>query len=442
MLSSLALLAGGCRPTTTRASRPPVDAGTVRFELDYAHMPEAPAGLPTAVADVWQALRDGDAPRAQQLFSELSEQQAGSAAVYTLAGYLALSRRSIAAAQEAFEHALAAASDYAPALYGTGVATEVSGERMAAVQWYRRALQVDAAMTAAAVRVEILELQEAQSLLANGETVEASGSREAAIEAYQEAIRLGPRLLGAYLRLADLYQQGGDEAGAVRVLRQARDRVGDVPQVLEPLGLALQRADAYADAFDIFQRLQELVPDDPRVRNMAAEARRLYETTSLPEPYRQLEEVPVIHRGDLAALLAIRIPGLAKLVEAPREGIIMTDIEDSWAAPYIRKVARLGIMEAWQNHAFYPKTEVSRQMFAEVIFRVLDIIGATEGAPRPELRDIPHDHYFYQQIQMVVGRGILPLKADGSFGVLERVSGAEAVAAVQRLARLARARGV
>jgi tetratricopeptide (TPR) repeat protein len=387
-------------------------------------------------------LRQGNTVVAEQTLATLSPEESGSAPALTLHGFVELARGAQSAAGAYFQQALEERPDYAAALYGLGFVAEASGAEVAATERYQQALRADPTLAEASVRLRSVELAMAQAALVNGETLEVSGDPEGAIAAYREAIRLGPDLLRAYLRLADLYGEAGEDEEAVRVLRDARNRVGDLRQVLEPLGLALQRTGAHADSYDVYQRLLEVAPNDPEVRSLVAEARRLYETTSLPDPYRRLEEKEVLQRGDLASLIAIRLPGLEDFVESPRRGVIMTDIDDSWAAPYIRDVVEWGFMEVYQNHAFYPDVEVSRQLFAEVSYRILELLGAVDGAPRPRLIDVPRGHFFHDQIQIVVGQGILELDSQGRFGILERVSGEEAIAAMQRLARLAREHGV
>jgi tetratricopeptide (TPR) repeat protein len=258
---------------------------------------------------------------------------------------------------------------------------------------------------------------------------------------YGSALELGPDVLESYLRIAAIQRRGGQNEDAIRTLRSARDRLGDLRIVLEPLGQTLQENGAYAEAYDVFQALLDVVPDDADVRAMVAAARELYFTTSLPEPYRQLEDKPQIARQDLAALIAIRLPNLGERVEEPTSGVIIVDIEDSWAEDYIREVVEWGVMQVFQNHSFGPELVIKRQFFAEVAYRVLELLDATEDAPRPRLSDLGTEHYFYDQIRVVVGQGVLNVGPRGSFGLLEPVSGAEAVAAVQRLVRLARIQG-
>jgi hypothetical protein len=82
--------------------------------------------------------------------------------------------------------------------------------------------------------------------------------------------------------------------------------------------------------------------------------------------------------------------------------------------------------------------EVLRSMLVEAAYRVLELVGAAEGAPRPLLEDPPPEHVLYRQVQAVVGLGILQADANDGFDLLEPVSGAEAMRAVERLAAIAR----
>ena len=441
-LAFAGFLMTGCATTAGPEIRPSTTSETLRFEAGLADVPALPSEVQGPVADAWEALRQGNVVVAQETLASLPAEDAGTAAALTLRGFVELASGTQGAAGAYFQQAIEAQPDYAAALYGLGFVAEASEERVAAMQRYEQALRADPSLAEATVRLRTVELAMAQAALVDGETLEASGDSAEAIAAYREAVRLGPDLLRAYLRLAELYGAEGDDEEAVRILRDARNRVGDLRQVLEPLGMALQRSGAHADAYDVFQRLREVAPNDPEVRNLVAEARRLYETTSLPEPYRRLEERQVIQRADLAALIAIRLPGLEDLVENPRRGIIMTDIGDSWAAPYIRDVVGWDLMQVYQNHAFYPEAEVPRQLFAEVSYRILELLGAVDDAPRARLVDVPRGHFFHDQIQIVVGQGILELDSQGRFGILDLVSGEDAIAAMQRLARLARERGV
>jgi len=426
-----------CVSTNTRPAPTPTNDLVRRFVLDPEYVPPAPDDLPGDVRTAWDSLRAGDAAAARQALAAVTAESPGRD---TAEGMLLLGMESTAQARARFQQALAQEPAYPTALYGLGFAAEAEGNRAAGLDWYRQAVDADPMLSVAAVRLQVLRLEQAQALIAAGQQAEATGDLAAAVSSYDEARQLAPDVLEPYLRTAAIQSAAGQGDEAVRTLRAARDRIGDLPVVLEPLGNALQATGAYAEAYDVFQALQTVEPGDPEVAAKLAAARELYFTTSLPEEYRELESQAAITRADLAALIAIRLEDLSDLVEEPLTGVIIVDVADSWARDYIYEVVSWGVMQLFQNHSFGPELVVKRQYFAEVAYRILDLLGATEGAPRARLSDVATEHYFYEQIRVVVGLGILETGPRDTFGLLEPVSGKEAVAAVQRLVRLARSR--
>ena len=268
-----------------------------------------------------------------------------------------------------------------------------------------QAVAADPSLSAAAVRLQVLELEQAQELVAQGEQAEATGATAAALIAYESALQLGPNILKPYLRIAEIQRRSGNFDSAVRTLRSARDRIGELHLILEPLGRALQDNGEYGEAYGVFQALEDIVPGDPGVRALVEMASELYFTSDLPEEYRGLEQKLMIVREDLAALIAIQLKDLGERVEEPLSGVIMIDIDDSWAQDYIREAVAWRIMEPFQNHAFRKDLEVSRMMFVEVVYRILELINATDRTLPVNPADVSSAHYLYERILVVVWTG-------------------------------------
>jgi len=435
------MMLSACATANGRTAPLAVDTLVRRYVLDYAHVPVAPSDLVADIRPAWAALRAGDSLGARQALDLGSPAGRDTAGANTAEGLLSLSRGATAEARTRFQQALVQSPAYPTALYGLGFLAEAQGNSVAGLDWYRQAVAADPSLSAAAVRLQVLELEHAQELIGQGERAEATGDAAAALVSYESARQLGPDILGPYLRIAEIQSLSGSLDDAVRTLRSARDQIGELRIILEPLGRALQDNGEYSDAYGVFQALQDIVPDDPEVRDMVATARELYFASDLPEEYRRLEQKPTIVREDLAALIAIQLEDLGERVDEPRTGVIMIDIDGSWAEDYIRAVVAWRIMEPFQNHAFRIDLDVSRMMFAEVAYRILELLDATDGSRRVRLTDVSSAHYLYDRIRVVVGQGILPLGPHDTFRLLEPVSGQEATVAVQRLVRLARSSG-
>ena len=436
------IILSACATTDTRmAPSVAVDILVRRYVLDYAHVPPAPGDLAPDIQPAWAALRAGDSLEARQVLDLATTESRDTAGANTAEGLLLLASGATAEAYSCFQRAVAQSPDYPIALYGLGFLAEAQGDRAAGFNWYRQAVNADPGLSAAVVRLQVLELEEAQELVSQGEQAEEAGATAAALVAYESALQLGPNILEPYLRIAEIQRRSSNLDSAVRTLRLARDRIGELHVILEPLGRALQDNGEYGDAYGVFQALEDIVPGDPKVRALVEVAGELYFTSDLPVEYRGLELKPMIVREDLAALIAIQLEDLRERVRESLSGVIMIDIDDSWAQDYIREVVAWRIMEPFQNHAFRTDLEVSRMMFAEVVYRVLELIDATGKIHPVSPTDVSSAHYLYERILVVVGQGILPLGPRNTFGLLEPVSGKEAAAAMQRLVRLARSSG-
>ena len=436
------IMLSACVTTDTRIA-PSVAADILvrRYVLDYAHVPPAPGDLAPDIQPAWAALRAGDRIEARQVLDLATPASRDTAGANTAEGLLLLASGATAEAYSCFQLAVAQSPDYPIALYGLGFLAETQGDRAAGFNWYRQAVNADPSLSAAAVRLQVLELEQAQELVAQGEQEEAAGATPAALIAYESALQLGPNILEPYLRIAEIQRHSSNLDSAVRTLRLARDRIGELHVILEPLGRALQDNGEYGDAYGVFQALEDVAPGDPKVRTLVEVAGELYFTSDLPAEYRSLEQKPMIVREDLAALIAIQLEDLRESVSEPLSGVIMIDIDDSWAQDYIREVVAWRIMEPFQNHAFRTDLEVSRMMFAEVVYKILELINATDGVHPVNPTDVSSVHYLYERILVVVGQDILRLGPRNTFGLLEPVSGREATAAIQRLVRLARSSG-
>lgn len=176
-----------------------------------------------------------------------------------------------------------------------------------------------------------------------------------------------------------------------------------------------------------------------RRRMTALEARAAY--LRLPAEYRALGDQPAISRGDLAALIGIRLEPL--LASAPARAVLVTDTRSHWAARWIMSVSRAGVMESYDNHTFQPRADVRRSDLARAVSRVLKTIAAQQPellkdwqSRQAKMADVGVSNLNYADASLAVSAGILPLSDGGMFQLSRAVSGAEAVDAVTRLERL------
>jgi len=162
----------------------------------------------------------------------------------------------------------------------------------------------------------------------------------------------------------------------------------------------------------------------------------------MPPEYQSIETSPTITRAQLAALLGVRLDDVLK--RAPRSNaVVITDTRGSWATPWILSTARAGVMEVYPNHTFEPNMTVRRGDLAQAASQVLSL-AATANPPlaaalknaRGRFSDVSPGHLSYHAASVAVETGVMTVNSDGSFQLSRPVTGAEAIAAVNKLAEL------
>jgi S-layer family protein len=162
----------------------------------------------------------------------------------------------------------------------------------------------------------------------------------------------------------------------------------------------------------------------------------------LPVQYRAIPESTRVTRADVAALVGVRLEAL--IARAAQRQVVITDVRTHWAQAWISAVVRAGIMDTLPTYEFDPATVVRRGDLARTVSRVLALIGGVkpgiskkwDSASVP-ISDVAPTHLSYPAVSVSVAAGVMGLEG-GAFGLLEPVTGAEAVDVISRLEALAR----
>ena len=116
----------------------------------------------------------------------------------------------------------------------------------------------------------------------------AQGKTELAEQAYRQALDLEPNWVPAYVNLADLYRQTGDDPEAEKLLHLGITRVPQAADLYHSLGLVQVRLKNRSAAMRSLQRAAELAPDEPRYSYVYAVA--LQDTGKTAEAWRVVDE--------------------------------------------------------------------------------------------------------------------------------------------------------
>ena len=437
-LSVLVLLVAACAP------RPPVVTSPRFPDYPFPAVPEALAGTRSAErhAGAWRFLQAGDLRNAERSFNAIV---VGNPQFYPAVaglGFVELARQEHDGAIAHFDRALALAPAYVAALLGRGEARLVSAGEAEALHDFEAALVADPSLDAIRRRVEVLRFRQIQAAISKGRAAAAAGHLDEAREAYSRAIVASPESPTLHRELAIVERRAGDLDAALAYATKALGLDST------DAGAAVVLGHVHADRGDLlsaeraFFLAYELAPTE-EARERLGDIRNRLLLARLPPEYRTIRSKPGITRGELAALVGVRLDGLLASVPTQPTGIVI-DTRDHWAAPWVLTVMRAGVMRAYPNHTFQPNLTVRRDDLAQVVSRLLALIAPRDPdaasqwrAVRPVFSDLGPDHLSYAAASLAVSAGVLSALDNDSFQLARSVSGMEAVAAVDRLVALA-----
>lgn len=421
----LALTMAACARPAPRAPQPPAEAFPAPRPASGEATPKEARDLERA----WQALQGGRTAEAEKTFRRLARKPSFLAARTGLA-HAHLQAGRLDEAARLFAEVLEQRPDDVPALAGAAAVSARKGDLDAAVALLQQAAQLSPSdaglrrrLSEARVQVTERHVAEARAALERGDTA-------GAITTYRSALEDAPEIAGLRLELADLLVRDGDTAGAVAALEA--DPTGD-RQVLLRLGELLMALQEHERALEAYRRLLERDPRDEEALKAARAAREQIELAQMPPEYRRIATAETVTRADLAALIAVKVTALSRVPPAaPR---VAVDISGSWAREHILRVLASGIMTVYPNHTFQPVATVRRGELALAVQRVLDLLRHPPG-PAPVFTDMSRSNLHHYAASRVVAAGLMDTTPEGAFQAWRPVTGREASAVIEGLARL------
>lgn len=418
---------------------PPLPAAPKHAEFVYPAVPPALQGSAAAplIDRGWRFLQNDDLPGAEREFARALKQARTFYPARAGEGYVALARRDFQKALTAFDAALSADRGYVPALVGRGQALLALRRDDEALAAFQQALAVDASLSDLRRRVEVLQFRNVQEVIERARTDAAAGRLADARVAYERAIATSPESGFLYRELGIVEHRAGDGDRALEHVRKAIELDPDDAVAWVEAGAILEERGEYDGALASYRKAAELDPDRDLAARIGAIAARAREA-KLPAEFHAIAQSPQITRAELAALLGVRLEALLQ----PVRQVVITDVRNHWAAPWITRVVNAGVMDAFENHTFQPQTRLRHSDLATSVSRVVALIAERRPdlrqkmAERPRIADMSAGHLDYPAVAVAVSTGVLSL-TDGRFQVSRPVPGAEAIDAVSRLQMLA-----
>jgi Tfp pilus assembly protein PilF len=413
--------------------------------------PAVPAAMSETVAAEnhrrgWAFLQSGDLKTAEHEFTAALKSMPAFFPAEASLGYVELARKDAKAALPHFDKALELNPEHrdVSSLVGRAESLLALGRENEALTAFEAAAAADPARAELARRVEVLKFRGAEQRLARARDAARAGRVDEALQAYTAAIAASPDSAFLYRELAGVERQKGSIDAAVADFRKAVELDPTDAKSLVQIGEMLESSGDFPAAQKAYTDALAIEPNaDAETRLERIRERLALE--KLPAEYRALDQAPQITRGDLAALIGIR---LAPLLEAgPRSGeaALITDVRNNWAATWILNVARAGIMDPYANHAFQPRTIVRRTDLAQAAARLLGRVAARNPAraqawesARLKFSDLAPSHLAYPAASVAVAAGVMKTVGDGgAFQPSRVVTGTDAIEAIGRIEALA-----
>jgi tetratricopeptide (TPR) repeat protein len=408
--------------------------------------PVLPAALSTPEAGAqidrgWRFLQNNDLGSADREFAAALKQMPGLYPAQAGSAYVALARGDHEQALSRFDTALRASAAYVPALVGRGQTLLALKRDTDALAAFEAALAADASLVDVRRRVDVLRFRSLQDVIETARSAAAAGRLAEARESYQRALQASPDSAFLHRELGVIERKQGNPEVALEHFRKAVELDSADSVSLIQTGELLEARGDFEEAATTYRRAAEIEPSTDLTTRIARVADRAREAR-LPAEFGVIAAAPQVTRGDLAALIGVRLEDVVREA-APRE-VVITDAQGHWAAPWITQVARAAIIEPFANHTFQPRDRVTRGDLAAAASAVVRQLAASrrpdlrtvlQAAP-PQIADMPPAHLSYPAASVAVASGVMPL-IGGRFETARPVTGAEAAEVVARLRTLA-----
>ena len=439
-----ALLVAAMTAACARRTPPPVLPTAVNHP-DFL-FPTVPAALERApgadrIEPGWRYLQNDDLRAATREFAAAIERNPGLYPAHAGEGYVALLRGEHDRALASFGTALGAAPAYVPALVGRGQVFLAMKRDADALAAFEAALAVSPDLPDVARRVQVLRFRNVQQTIEAARTAAAAGRADDARAAYERALVLSPESAFLHRELAVVERTRGNADVALQHFRRAVELDGTDTASLVAIGDLLAQRQDFAGAEAAYRQAAAIEPGAELTAKIAAAVEGAREAR-LPAEFRAIAGSAQVTRGDLAALLGIR---LERIVDAmPPRQVVITDTRGHWAADWILEVARAGVVDPFENHTFQPRAPVRRDGLAAAASRIVNALAARDPAlrkriaVRPKIADMSPGHLSYPAAAVAVAAGVMPLLDGDRFQPGRTVTGSEAIEVVERLRTLVR----
>ncbi len=244
-----------------------------------------------------------------------------------------------------------------------------------------------------------------------------------AVNEFDRAIKLNPASDKAFFYKAEAYKFGYQFGPAAEAYSQVIAKKGEFAGKADAEYATMQKIQRAAPGTKVGMKIA-LIPEIDR----ADLAVLLLEELKLEEVYKKKKQPT--YNTDFKA------PTDPTKMEQPKaeQMAAATDIAAHWAKNWIEDIMRIGGMEAFPDHKFYPDEKITRVNYAKTMEGILIAATADQSLAtkyiggQSRFPDMRSDHFSYNAVALMVDRGIMSAdKLTGAFNPEGKISGADAL---------------
>jgi tetratricopeptide (TPR) repeat protein len=329
-------------------------------------------------------------------------------------GMRELDRNNVAEALKEFDRAKALNPNYPEAFAGMGLAYAYQGDFEKAMDAVNEALgKSDKSYEARVIKGRIFSMRRK----------EGDDWAKDAAEEFDRAIKLNPNNDKAYFYKAEAYKLAYQFGPAAEAYSKVIAMKGEHAGKADAEYATMQKIQRAAPGTKVGMKIA-LIPEIDRADLSVL----LLEELKLGEVY-QKKKQPTYSTDYKAPTDPTKMeqPQAEKLADA-------TDISTHWAKNWINDIIRLGAMEPFPDHKFYPDEKITRANYAKTMEDILVSVTSDHSlrtkyfGGQSRFPDMRSDHFSYNACALMVDRGIMSAdKISGAFNPEGKVSGADAL---------------
>jgi len=377
--------------------------------------------------DAWSNLKQGKGNKARKIISKLEPE---SSFYYVGLGYSYLLLKEFQASENSFKNALQDYPEMALIHIGLAQVYQEKGRENLAFAEYREVLKREPEHSWVKQEYEILKNKKTEEALNEAKASHSEGDTERSKEAYNKALYYSPKNTESHLALAEIYIKENKLQNALTHLRTASSNEPNNKEILKKYGEVLFQAERHTKSLEIYEKLQELEPQNEEIKEKIETLKNRLGIFELPNQYNSIVSREAVSREEIAALLSVKFKEILGEPSSPPPIII--DIATSWASKFILLITSFEIMEVYPNHTFLPKKIVKRAETAKILLQLINYLKEKgyrfiQQIPpeKIQLSDVSQDNFYYRSIIQMVSYDIMGLSPERSFKPDLPVSGAE-----------------